>query len=89
MKLIIQINKNNIITRGYKKIRSIFYNTVLQGLNNQINLKIQNKISKIKNQLVGVGQLQIRALFLLKNLIHSIRIFNLKEENFQILFFKN
>ncbi len=89
MKLIIKINKNNIITRGYKKIPLIFYNTALQGLNNQINPKIQNKISKIKSHLVGVDQLQILDLFLLKNLIHSIKIFNQKAENFQILFSKN
>lgn len=61
MKLIIQINnqinKNNIITRGYKKIPLIFYNTALREQNNQINPKIQNKISKIKNHLVGVDQL--------------------------------
>ena len=61
MKLIIQINNqinnNNIITKGYKKIPLIFYNTAFQGQNNQINPKIQNKINKTKNHLVGVDQL--------------------------------
>ena len=89
MRLIIKIYKNNIITRGYKKIPLIFYNRALQGQNNQINLKIQNKIIKIKNHLVTVDQLQILDLFLLKNLIISIKNFNQKVENFQILFFKN
>jgi hypothetical protein len=63
MKLIIQINKNNIITKGYKKITLMFYNTALQEPNNQINPKIQNKMSKIKSHQVGVDQLQIMDLF--------------------------